>query len=88
MTAINYYDELESFIDEKNSAKVFAVHVELKEGTQVVSSPLPISFLTSMIVAIEQADAAHTALSIWDRLHKQLILVPHNNIVRILIRLG
>lgn len=89
MTAvINYYEELESYIDEKDKAKTFVVQADVKDGTPVVSSPLPISFLPNMIAAIETVDAAHTALTLWDRKFAQLVLIPHHTITRISIKLG
>lgn len=88
MTVINYYEELESYIDEKSKAKTFKVEVEVQNGKLISSSPLPISFLPSMIAAIETVDAAHTALTLWDRNLTTLVLIPHHTIVRVSVKLG
>lgn len=88
MTVINYYEELESYLDEKGKAKTFVIHVDNKQGITARSSPLPIAFLPTVIATIEAADAAHTALTVWDRTLKTLVLIPHDNILSVSIRLG
>lgn len=87
MPIINYYEELESFIDTNNKATKFQVIVNLKTGSVVRSSGLPIGFLSQMIAAVETADASGTALSIWDRENKQIVLLPKDNIESVRIAL-
>ena len=88
MTVINYYDNLSSYNDSKDKAKVFFIQVDVKKGTTICSSPLPIHSLEIVIAAIEAADAARTALPIWDRCGDTLMYIPHDNIVSVSLRVG
>jgi hypothetical protein len=77
---INYYEELESFKTGKKEAQKFCIRVELKTGEIVNSSYMPITVLSSIVAAVETADAAHTAFTVWNREFGKLTLIPHGNI--------
>jgi len=85
---INYYEDLESYSDEIAKAEWFTIHVNLNTGKSgFMSSPMPMNTLSRLISVIDTSDSSKTALTLWSRESRNLVIIPHEQIQTVTISL-
>lgn len=71
-----YIDKFDSFIEATTNTKTFVITIEMVDGTALTSSAMPIAMLRDVQTEITEALEARQPISVWNRHHLGLNMVP------------